>query len=167
MTWRPLAPSARSSAISRSRWATTIENVLKMMNVPTNRAISAKTSSATLKNWRAFLMSLWFSLVICAPVSTWYVLLSSVAAIRFFSVSCETPGCATTEIESNWPVAPVIACAVGVSNSAADAPAALSASPNLAIPTIWYFAGGPCVRIVTWSPTLKPALLADPASITT
>src|SRR5262249_25570039 len=31
-TWRPLAPMARSRAISRSRCATTIENVLKMMN---------------------------------------------------------------------------------------------------------------------------------------
>ena len=62
---------ARRSANSRSRCATTIENVLKMMNVPTNSAIRAKTSSATLKNWSAFLMSLWFSFVICAPVSTW------------------------------------------------------------------------------------------------
>ena len=86
MTWRPLAPRARSSAISRSRCATTIENVLKMMKVATNNATRAKTISATLKNWKAFLMSLWFSFVICAPVRTWYVLLSSVAAIRLLSV---------------------------------------------------------------------------------
>ncbi len=33
-TWRRLAPIARSSAISRVRWATMIENVLKMMNAP-------------------------------------------------------------------------------------------------------------------------------------
>jgi hypothetical protein len=72
-----------------------------MMKVATNNATRAKTISATLKNWKAFLMSLWFSFVICAPVRTWYVLLSSVAAIRLLSVCCETPGCATTEIESN------------------------------------------------------------------
>ena len=50
MTCRRLAPSARSSASSRVRWATMIENVLKMMNAPTNSAMNANTSSAVRKN---------------------------------------------------------------------------------------------------------------------
>ena len=50
MTCRRLAPIARSSASSRVRCATMIENVLKMMNAPTNSAMNAKTSSAVRKN---------------------------------------------------------------------------------------------------------------------
>ncbi len=42
VTWRLLAPSARSSADSRTRWETRIEKVLKMMNAPTTIAITAK-----------------------------------------------------------------------------------------------------------------------------
>ena len=50
-----LAPSALSSPSSRVRWATRIENVLKMMNVPTNSATPANTSRAMLKKDRPFL----------------------------------------------------------------------------------------------------------------
>ncbi len=50
MTCRRLAPTARSSAISLVRCATMIENVLKMMNAPTNSAMNANTSSAVRKN---------------------------------------------------------------------------------------------------------------------
>ena len=39
--WRREAPIVRSVANSRVRWATVIENVLKMTNAPTNRAIPA------------------------------------------------------------------------------------------------------------------------------
>ena len=49
-TWPRLAPSARRSASSRVRWAVMIENVLKMMNAPTNSAMNAKTRRAVLKN---------------------------------------------------------------------------------------------------------------------
>ena len=41
-TWRRVAPSVRSSASSRVRWATVIENVLKMMNAPTSTAIAGE-----------------------------------------------------------------------------------------------------------------------------
>ena len=44
LTCRPEAPIARSIAISRVRWATVIENVLLMMNAPTNTATKAKTT---------------------------------------------------------------------------------------------------------------------------
>ncbi|HLZ38330.1 MAG TPA: hypothetical protein VKP64_11395 [Mycobacteriales bacterium] len=44
-----LAPIARSSASSRVRWATSIENVFQMMNEPTNSAMTANTSRNRLK----------------------------------------------------------------------------------------------------------------------
>ena len=61
MTWRRLAPTARSRASSRSRWATMIENVLKMTNDPTNSAMNAKTSRKVPKKlsaWWTRLLSL-------------------------------------------------------------------------------------------------------------
>ena len=42
VTWRRLAPRARSSADSRTRCETRIEKVLKMMKAPTTIAITAK-----------------------------------------------------------------------------------------------------------------------------
>ena len=49
-TWPRVAPTARSSANSRRRWATVMENVLKMMKAPTSRAAPEKASSAGLRN---------------------------------------------------------------------------------------------------------------------
>ena len=43
-TWRPDAPTARSRPTCRVRWATVILNALKMMKMPTNRAMAAKPS---------------------------------------------------------------------------------------------------------------------------
>ena len=42
LTCRPEAPIARSIAISLVRWATVIENVLLMMNAPTNTATNGE-----------------------------------------------------------------------------------------------------------------------------
>ena len=44
ITCRRLAPSVRSIANSRIRWATVIEYVLKMMKRPTNTAAPANAS---------------------------------------------------------------------------------------------------------------------------
>ena len=41
-TWPRLAPTARSRASSRVRWATRIEKVLEITNTPTSRAIAAE-----------------------------------------------------------------------------------------------------------------------------
>ena len=56
--WRRLAPSVRSSANSRVRCATVIENVLKMMNAPTNSEMPANASSAVRRKPRLSRMSL-------------------------------------------------------------------------------------------------------------
>ena len=45
-TWPRVAPRVRVIPNSRTRWATVIEKVLKMMNAPTKSATPAKASSA-------------------------------------------------------------------------------------------------------------------------
>ncbi len=60
-TWRRDAPSVRSVANSRIRWAMVIESVFAITNAPTNRAIPANASRMYLKNEtkdRSFLSSL-------------------------------------------------------------------------------------------------------------
>ena len=61
-TCRRLAPTTRSKASSRVRWPTVIENVLKMVNAPTNREMKAKTSKAVEKNESAWSTALVFLL---------------------------------------------------------------------------------------------------------
>ena len=50
MTWRRLAPAARSRPTSRIRSATVIDRVLKMRNAPANRAIAAMSAVVTAKS---------------------------------------------------------------------------------------------------------------------
>jgi hypothetical protein len=66
-----VAPSARSSANSRRRCATVIENVLKMMNAPTSSAAPENARSAGFRNAPMLsLISFDLSAVACAPVLT-------------------------------------------------------------------------------------------------
>ena len=69
-TCRRVAPSVRSVANSRVRWATVIESVLKMTNAPTN---SATMPNASRKYWMKFVnseMSFALALACSAPVFT-------------------------------------------------------------------------------------------------
>ncbi len=68
VTCRREAPTARSSASSLVRWATSIEKVLKMMNAPTKIEISANTSRKIRKNDSAFATWLLASARIFVPV---------------------------------------------------------------------------------------------------
>ena len=52
LTCRLLAPSARNKASSRTRWATSIWNVLAMMNAPTKTAMNPKISKIVFRNPR-------------------------------------------------------------------------------------------------------------------
>ena len=56
-TWRRVAPSVRSSASSRARWATVIENVLKIRKAPTSTAMNANASRPVVRNVRPWRMS--------------------------------------------------------------------------------------------------------------
>ena len=73
-TWPREAPIVRSSANSLVRCATVIENVLKMMNAPTNTAIPANTSSRMLMKLRLFWIDSASSSASCWPVFTSTVL---------------------------------------------------------------------------------------------
>ena len=56
-TCRRVAPSVRSSASSRERCATVIENVLKIRNAPTRTAMNANASSPVVRKVRPSRMS--------------------------------------------------------------------------------------------------------------
>ena len=68
--WRRDAPSVRSIPNSRVRWATVIENVLKIWKAPTNSDTPANTSSAIRRKLRLLSMSLVWRLAASSPVST-------------------------------------------------------------------------------------------------
>ena len=60
----------RSSASSRVRWPTVIENVLKIVKAPTHSAIAAKISSAVEMNDSALSTALDSSLATVWPLTT-------------------------------------------------------------------------------------------------
>ena len=140
------APSARSRASSRVRCATMIENVLKMMNEPTNSATNAKTSSAVLKKPSP-------SCNACVASSATVVDVTAsapsgrTASTEARSSEAATPSSPTTLIASNTPCLSSTRWAVSVSKTASVAPARLSASPNPAMPTIVNSPGGPWNRM--------------------
>ena len=95
-TWRREAPIARSSADSRVRWATRIENVLWMLNVATTSAIPAKASRIVWNMSRKSApMSSCCSAVSSACVSAW-MRAGTCSTISSRSVSWLTPASAAT-----------------------------------------------------------------------
>ena len=77
MTWRREAPSVRSVANSRERWATVIDSVLRITNAPTNSAMPPKPSRKYVMNFRLSLVSLASALAWASPVWTARPLASS------------------------------------------------------------------------------------------
>ena len=69
-TWRRVAPSVRSVASSRVRWAIVIDRVLAITKLPTNRAIPPKASRKSWKMLRNPLVSLVACWACCWPVLT-------------------------------------------------------------------------------------------------
>ncbi len=165
-TWRRLAPTIRRSASSRVRCPTRIENVLKMVNPPTNREMKAKTSSAVEKKPSAWLMEL-----VCSVATVWPDTTSTPAgswrAMARWRAALSVPGLARTLMESNCPTSPNTCWAVGRSKAASVAPARLSAEPNLTRPEMVKVRVGPASRTRTRSPTLKWYLSAVPTSMAT
>ena len=112
-----------------------IENVLKMMNAPTNRAMKAKTSRAVRKNpspsFKAFDCS--SATVADVTASTPSGSTDWISARSSLAATLSSP---TTLIVSKTPSLPSTRCAVVVSKIASVAPARLSASPNERRPEI-------------------------------
>ena len=143
-----------------------IENVLKMVNPPTNREMNAKTSRAVEKNDSAWSTELVCSFTTVCPVTTSHPgrqdpgdgpLDRGLAGAR----------AGTTLMVSSWPGSRTTACAVGSVNAARVAPARLLAVPNWAMPEMVNVRGGPAIRMLTRWPTVKSYFCAVPASITT
>ena len=91
-TWRREAPSARSRADSRVRWATTIENVLWIVNVETSTATPANIRrKVSKKSRKSAAMSASSSAVRVVPVTA-SMPEGSVGWTAATSCSGETPG---------------------------------------------------------------------------
>ena len=94
-----LAPMTRSSASSRVRWPTVIENVLKIVNAPTNNAIAAKISSTVEMNPSELSTALESSLATVWPLTTSTPGGRSLAIARA-RLTLSAPGAASTLIVS-------------------------------------------------------------------
>src|SRR4051812_30370080 len=132
-TWRRLAPSARKSASSRVRCDTTMLNMLKMMNAPTNSATNPKIRKNVRRNPRP-----WDTCACCWLAADAAVIDSypfgSTDETRLASWFGSTPGSALTYIVSNAPWRSKSFCAVGRSNNASVAPRRLFEEPKRATP---------------------------------
>ena len=133
-TWRRVAPSVRSSASSRERCATVIENVLKIRNAPTSTAMNANASRPVVRNESPSRMSSPSSSASCAAVRTCAVGGSSEATLRCSSV-CETPSRPATNAKSTLPRLSNSVCAVGRSKTTKVAPPSPADWPMVARPT--------------------------------
>jgi hypothetical protein len=121
LIWRRDAPSVRSVASSRMRWASVIERVLKITNAPTPSAMNPNPSR---KYWTNLPLS-WTSLE-SASACCWPVLICAAAGTmgRRSVTSCsdETPSRAAAKIVSYCPRLPRSACAVATLKTANVAP---------------------------------------------
>ena len=156
--WLREAPSVRSSANSRERWATVTAKVLKMRKPPTSTATAAKTSSAMRMKPSASERS-WAAFSACSsPVRTakpcaelaWIAALSSLGrrAARRRPPRCR---CSRPRAARAGPR--------GASSTTMREPARLSESPRRATPEIVYCFSGSRPATVTVSPSLPAELV--------
>ncbi len=138
-----------------------IENVLKMVNAPTNSEMNAKTSSAVLKKPSAWSTEFVFSFTTVCPVTTWTPD-GRTLAMACCTADLSAPGAVTTLMSSSLPVSWAMACAVGSVNAARVAPARLFAVPNSAMPVMVNVWVGPVVRTRTCWPDGEVVLLRGP-----
>ena len=143
-SWRRLAPSVRSMANSRVRWATVIENVLKIRNAATNSDTPAKISSAVRRMLMNSLTSSFCEAVFSSPVSTSTERGSASLSVRFRTAGA-TPSAATL-IWSNSPFLRVMRWASGSVNTAMLEPPKELTLPSLAMPASRRCGPPPCPR---------------------
>ena len=97
VTWRRVAPTARSSASSLVRWATSIVKVLTIRKMPTNSAIPAQASSTWESRLKFAAFCCVCSAASSAAVTAWTPCGRSFAACCF-SCSDVVPGAAVRSI---------------------------------------------------------------------
>ena len=153
VTWRRVAPTARSSASSLVRWATSMVKVLTMRKVPTNSAMPAQASSSWESALTVPALRSACSLARRLPVT------ASTPYGRIFSACCrrtsgEMPGSAFRSIWLYWPGLAKRRWAVAVSKRVRVPPAATLPSSVVKIPVDLLGADRPAHR--------QPDHVADP-----
>ena len=135
VTWRLLAPRARSSASSRLRWATRIEKVLTMRKPPTTREMPAKISRKVVRKPTASCSADAASSAASSPVTA-----STPSGSRWETAAASSswlvPGSAVTQmsLKASLPSSSS-RCAVRVSKSATVTPLREPPSGKPAMPT--------------------------------
>ena len=160
------APSVRSVANSRVRWAMVIESELAITKLPTNSATPANTSRKVLRKVRKPVIDDESWLACWAPVRTW---VSEGRTGRIWATSCLglIPGLALARISSSLPVRPSRRWAVVSWSPASVAPPSEDAEPNFTSPEIFSWTTGPTPCTPMSSPALRFFLLAVVVSMTT
>ena len=110
-TWRREAPSVRSVANSRVRWAIVIESEFAITKAPTKSAMPPNASRKVCRIEMKLFVS---SESLCACVSPLLTCVPSGRIGSIWATSCsgETPGLAATRIWSSFPTLPNSRCAV-------------------------------------------------------
>ena len=160
-TWRRLAPMARSRASSRVRWATRIENVLKMMKAPTTTAITPNTTSRIRKKEKFSCTVLALCAAAWAPVRA-SASSGRASSTRAASVASSTEPSPAATMACAAPSSPAMRWASARVKSAETAPAADLAVPKVNVPTTVYSFVPSCDTTVTVSPIDSPASSTDP-----
>ncbi len=102
LTWRREAPTARISASSLVRWATSMVKVLEIRKMPTKSAIAAKASSTWLSVLRLSSIILAWSSASSSPV--WASAPSGSSGFTASSSCCsDAPAAAVTVTSLKWP----------------------------------------------------------------
>lgn len=166
-TWRREAPSARRSAFSRVRWATTMAKVLWIEKIATSRAMPEKTSRRLVKsvrNWPERLSR--FSSAACCPVTA-STPSGSLDSSRSASCCPLVPSVARTLREAARPGAGMryFSASARVIPVKVDCAMPLS-PPKVARPTIFTLTGSGVRRVVV-SPILSLPVSAAPSLRTT
>ena len=165
MTWRRDAPSVRSVANSRVRWAMVIESEFAITNEPTNSAIPPNASRNPWRNVMNSFVSAASSCACACAVRAW-AFGGRIGRISESSCWSETPGFAATAISSRRPSFSKSRCAVGRSKPASVAPPMERSEPNSTIPEMRRRSTGPSTWTPISSPIAKSSLSATPESIT-
>ena len=141
-TCRRVAPSVRSVASSRVRWAIVIDSVLAITKLPTNSATPPKASRKSWMMLRKPLVSFVDCWACPSPLRT-CAFAGNSGRISLTRRAGEKPGLAATEIESSLPTLSNSLCATGKSKIAIVAPPSEDTPPIFAMPEMRNRCSGP------------------------
>ena len=133
-TWRREAPSVRSVANSRVRWAIVIESEFAITNAPTKSAMPPKASRKVCRMRDEAVRVLGVALRLRVAALDLRARRQDRLDLRRRASPARRPAFAATRIWSSLPTLPNSRCAVGRSKPASVAPPIVSTAPNLTRP---------------------------------